>query len=59
MRELCLDARLQSVEPDAASDPTPHDNRICRPIEITPVGASVGRGFGAPRAARLVLLEMP
>jgi hypothetical protein len=34
MRELCLDARLQTLEPQDPGDPNPRDNRICRPVEV-------------------------
>lgn len=34
MRELCIDARLQTVEPEDAGDANPRDNRICRKVEI-------------------------
>lgn len=34
MRELCIDARLQTVEAGGGGDPNRDDNRICRRIEI-------------------------
>lgn len=34
MRELCIDARLQTMEPEDAGDPNPQDNRICRKVEV-------------------------
>ena len=33
MREVCLEARLQTVRPEDPGDPNPADNRLCRPIE--------------------------
>jgi hypothetical protein len=52
MRELCIDARLQTLEPDQPHDPNRHDNRICRPVEATKAGDS--RDTAAPtRAAGL------
>lgn len=43
MRELCIDARLQTLEPDHPGDPSNHDNRICRPVEVTRAGGSRDR----------------
>lgn len=40
MRELCIDVRLQTLEPDQPGDPNGHDNRICRPVEATKAGGS-------------------
>jgi hypothetical protein len=49
MRELCIDARLQTLEPDQPGDPNGHDNRICRPVEATKAGGS--RDAAAPETA--------
>lgn len=49
MRELCIDARLQTLEPDQPVDPNRHDNRICRPVEATKAGDS--RDRTAPASA--------
>lgn len=35
MRELCVEAVLQSRAPDDPVDPNPNDNRICRAIRVT------------------------
>lgn len=43
MRELCVDARLQTVEPEEPGDPNQRDNRICREVEIEPNGGDERR----------------
>lgn len=43
MRELCIDARLQTLDPGLPTDPHPEDNRICRKVEI--VEEEAGTGF--------------
>ena len=34
MRELCIDARLQTLAADDPGDPNAQDNRICRRVEV-------------------------
>jgi hypothetical protein len=50
MRELCLEARLQNRSAGDPSDPRPHDNRICRRIQVHPP-EGVSRRHSVNRAA--------
>jgi hypothetical protein len=34
MRELCIEGRLQALDSTATEDPSPQNNRACRPIRI-------------------------
>jgi hypothetical protein len=43
MRELCLEARLQNRSAGDPPDPRPHDNRICRRIQVHPPGGAARR----------------
>ena len=41
MRELCLEAHLQTLTADEAKDPRPQDNRRCRKVELVEPSAAV------------------
>jgi len=34
MREVCIDAALETAHADEPRDPNPRDNRICRPVRV-------------------------
>jgi hypothetical protein len=52
MRELCVDARLETREPDEPGDPNRHDNRICRAVDVERPAGRRERSAPAPEEAR-------
>lgn len=34
LKEICLEANLQTLRVDDPVDPNPHDNRVCRPVSV-------------------------
>ncbi len=46
MRELCVEGRLQTLGTDPHEDPSPNNNRACRPIRIVDRHAHQENGLG-------------
>ncbi|MDA8019112.1 MAG: hypothetical protein MPN21_16860 [Thermoanaerobaculia bacterium] len=48
MREVCIEARLQTVADDDPRDPNPSDNRVCRRVEVHERPRHAFRGTDLP-----------